>query len=149
MRSNVEAELRSLAEQYASAVDQRDAESFLAIFHTDATLEVHGNPDSDEPTSTMRGHQELAAVTKRIARYPRTFHMLGQSTYETGPDAARGEVYCVANHFDVSQSEPRNHVMFIRYDDRYELRDEGGWKIATRRVLVQWTETRDVDPPRS
>ena len=33
-----------------------------------------------------------------------------------------------------------------RYRDRYR-RNEGEWRIAERRVLVDWTETRPVNPP--
>ncbi len=37
--------------------------------------------------------------------------------------------------------------MFIRYEDTYRPDAEGAWKFAQRRLRVDWTETRAVNPP--
>jgi len=137
--------LRSLAASYASGVDRRQRDRFLSAFHPGATLAVHraqAGPD-DEPL-LMRGHAEIGRVVELIARYPMTFHLLGQGRYEVDGDRASGEVYCVAHHYAPSDEGARNHVMYIRYEDAYR-RDHGGpWKIERRDVRTDWTETRQI-----
>jgi hypothetical protein len=141
--------LRSLAASYAAGVDRRELDLFLSAFHPGATLAVHrpaAGPD-DEPR-LMRGHAEIGRVVELIARYPATFHLLGQSRYQVDGDRASGEVYCVANHYIPSDEGDRNHVMYIRYEDTYR-RDRGGpWKIERRDVRPVWTQTlRTVEAP--
>ena len=82
-----------------------------------------------------------------IQRYPKTFHMLGQSTYSIGEREAPAR--CTASR---TTSRPIQHggtdyVMFIRYEDIYRRDAEGAWKFAHRRLRVDWTETRAVNPP--
>jgi hypothetical protein len=137
--------LRSLAARYASGVDRRQLDVFLSAFHPVATLAVHqpqAGPD-DKPR-LMRGHSEIGRVVELIARYPATFHLLGQGRYEVHGDQASGEVYCVANHYVPSDQGACNYVMYIRYEDEYR-RDRGGpWKIERRDVHPDWTEARQV-----
>jgi plasmid stabilization system protein ParE len=89
-------------------------------------------------------HSEIGRVVELIARYPATFHLLGQGRYEVHGDRASGEVYCVANDYVPSDQGARNYVMYIRYEDEYR-RDRGGpWKIEHRDVHPDWIETRQV-----
>jgi len=137
--------LRSVAARYAAGVDRRQLDLFLSAFHPDATLAVHrpqAGPD-DRPR-LMRGHPEIGRVVELIARYPATFHLLGQGRYEVRGDQAAGEVYCVASHYVPSAEGDSNRVMYIRYEDEYR-RDRGGpWQIQRRDVRPVWTETRQV-----
>ncbi len=137
--------LRSLAARYAAGVDRRQRDLFLSAFRPGATLAVHrpaAGPD-DEPR-LMRGHAEIGRVVELIARYPATFHLLGQGRYEVDGDRASGEVYCVASHYIPSDRGDSNYVMYIRYEDEYR-RDRGGpWQIERRDVRPDWTETRQV-----
>lgn len=139
------AALRGLAVRYARGVDRRDRGLFLSAFSPAARLEV-------SPRVTMAGHDRIGMVIELIARYDRTFHVLGQSAYEAAADGAdgsdgsdgsdesdgeaTGEVYCVAHHFS---PEGDDLVMYIRYEDRYARRD-GGWLITTRQVIVDATQ---------
>ncbi|MEX2256807.1 MAG: nuclear transport factor 2 family protein [Acidimicrobiia bacterium] len=134
-------ELRYLAERYASGVDRRDRVLFLSAFLPDARLRVFNPSETSEP-SEMRGHDAIGKVTTRIAKYDRTFHLIGNSRYEVDGASATGEVYCLAHHLDRTGT-PVDHVMHIRYVDEYR-RADGGWKIADRSVLVDWTESRPV-----
>jgi hypothetical protein len=137
--------LRSLAASYAAGVDRRQRDVFLSAFHPGATLAVHrpaAAPD-DEPR-LMRGHAEIGRVVELIARYPRTFHLLGQGRYEVHGDRASGEVYCVAHHYSPSDEGARNHVMYIRYEDAYRRDNGGSWKIERRDVRTDWTETHPI-----
>jgi hypothetical protein len=149
--SAIRHELRALAEQYARGVDRRDdVDGFVALFLADAIITIHDPSESTEPRE-IRGAERLARIPEIIKRYPKTFHMLGQSTYDIGEGEATGEVHCIAHHLTVDDSAPESggtdYVMFIRYEDTYRRDPEGAWKFAHRRLRVDWTETRAVNPP--
>ena len=142
-------ELRSLAERYARGVDRRDdVDGFVALFLPDAVISIHDPSESTEPRE-IRGAERLARIPESITRYPKTFHLLGQSTYDIGDGEATGEVYCIAHHLTPDQHGGTDHVMFIRYEDTYRPDAAGAWKFAHRRLRVDWTETRAVNPPKA
>jgi hypothetical protein len=144
--SAIRQQLRSLAEQYARGVDRRDdVEGFVALFLPDAVISIHDPSDTEEPR-TLQGAERLARIPEAIQRYPKTFHMLGQSTYTIGDGEATGEVYCIAHHLTPDQHGGTDYVMFIRYEDTYRPDADGAWKFAHRRLRVDWTETRAVNP---
>jgi 3-phenylpropionate/cinnamic acid dioxygenase small subunit len=138
-------DLRALSTAYARAVDRRDVDGFLAVFDPDATLRISVHGDPDRVAHTIRGHGELAAIPSRVARYERTYHLLGQAQYEQTDADATGEVHCVANHLDRRPDGAVNSIMYIRYADRYRRADDGIWRIVDRFVQVDWTETRPAD----
>jgi ketosteroid isomerase-like protein len=141
--------LYALSCAYARAVDQRDSAGFVDVFEPDATLRITAASDPARVVRTIDGHDQLAAVPQRIARYDRTFHLLGQASYDDHPDGDRatGEVHCVAHHLTVRSPEAQNSVMYIRYADAYRRGGDGRWRIADRLVQVDWTETRPADDP--
>jgi ketosteroid isomerase-like protein len=138
--------LRALAAGYATAVDRRDTEGFLAVFTPDAVLRVHDPGVTDEVRSVLRGADELARVIDRIAAYDSTFHFVGQGVYRADGDGAVGEVYCTARHLTHTRHGATDFTMLIRYADRYERR-AGEWRIAERAVLVDWTELHTAIRP--
>ncbi|MGP0030058.1 MAG: nuclear transport factor 2 family protein [Acidimicrobiales bacterium] len=145
--ADVRAALRSLAERYASGVDHRAVDTLLSAFHPHASLAVHDPSDDAEPVSRREGHDEIGRIPEILSVYAKTFHLLGQSTYDIGDGRATGEVYCVAHHLIPNRHGGTDRVMYIRYDDQYEPDAEGAWKIATRKVLVDWTETHATNVP--
>src|SRR5262245_25544706 len=139
-------ELRSLAEQYARGVDRHDdVDGFVGLFLPDAVIEIYDPSDADEPRVVPS--ERIARIPQSIQRYDRTFHFLGQSTYDIGEGEATGEVYCIAHHLTPDQHGGTNYVMYIRYQDTYRTDADGAWKFAHRRLRVDWTETRAVNPP--
>lgn len=139
--ADVRTALRMLAEQYARAVDVRDTELLLDVFAPHAHVGVYNPAGSEAPLGEMHGHGEIARITKRIARYDKTFHLVGNASYDIAGDDATGEVYCVAHHLSVEGDAATDSVMYIRYHDRYQ-RNGDDWKIVDRRVDVDWTESR-------
>lgn len=131
-----QSELRNLAVRYASAVDHRDPGEVRQIFADTATLVVQRG----ENESSMSGLDEIGKIAEVIARYEKTFHMLGQSSYQVDGDSATGEVYCVANHL----KDGSNFVMYIRYEDRYVRDPARGWLFSVRRVVVDWTQKTEA-----
>jgi hypothetical protein len=119
----------------------------VSVFHPDARLRAYNPSDNPEPFSDSSGHGALAQRPKAVARWARTYHLLGQSTYEIGDGVATGEVYCVAHHFAPAPGGgATDYVMYIRYHDRYRLGSDGEWRIEDRRALIDWTETRAANP---
>ena len=140
-------ELQLLSFNYASGVDRRDSDQLLSTFHPDATLTVPGSSEgAGKPPVTLRGHVEIGRITERIAVYPQTFHFIGQSSFAPTDVGASGEIYCIAHHRWRDEAE-LDHVMYIRYDDVYRLGADDHWRIATRALQVDWTETKVVDVP--
>ena len=72
------------------------------MFLPDATITIHDPSESTEPRE-IRGTERLARIPEIIQRYPKTFHMLGQSTYAIGDGEATGEVYCIAHHLTLDE----------------------------------------------
>ena len=147
MNPEIAFELRTLAANYADAVDQRDRELLLSAFHPDATLEII-RPAGDHagPTTVMRGHDQIGRIVTAITKYRQTFHMLGQSTYLRTADGASGLVACIAHH-RWTDTEELDHIMYIRYADQYRLGADDHWRISARQLHIQWTETRPIDTP--
>jgi hypothetical protein len=140
-RADDHSELHRLAALYARAVDMRDADILLGVFDPDARLRVYDPAGVEPPRSDMRGHEQLARITRSIARYDKTFHLVGNATYDITGDDAMGEVYCIAHHLSTEGDTTTDRVMYIRYHDTYR-RNGAGWKIVDRRVDVDWTESR-------
>lgn len=146
MSYETQAELHELSKVYASAVDRRDASAFVSIFTPDAELTLVRPTTALVEPRIVRGHAELGAITVSIARYAKTFHLLGQVRYEVNGLDATGEIYCVAHHITPAiGGNGEDFVMYIRYADRYRQDSAARWKIARRIVQIEWTETRTVD----
>lgn len=124
------------------AVDARDWPGFLSIFTPDAELITRAAPGTGRADDVLTGLEQIERVAGMLERFERTFHLLGQSTYQVEGDRADGIVYCQAHHFWTDDSGGHNLVMYIRYHDRYERGDDRGWRLRRRDVHVEWTERR-------
>jgi hypothetical protein len=148
LRAADELALRRLAALYARAADRDLPETFAGVFLPDARLRVYRPSDTDTPSTDITGHEALAGVPGKLAgRHARTFHFLGQSTYDIGDDEASGEVYCLAHHLTADPDGGTDYVMHMRYLDTYRRGDDGEWRIAERTAHVDWTETRAANRP--
>lgn len=127
----VRAELADLAALYAVIVDRREFDRFDEVFTADAVLD------------TGRGERSgLAEITDAMAgllRYEATSHILGQQLLSVADDGGvTGVAYCEAHHLTVDGDARTDYVMHIHYHDRF-VRTAAGWRIAHRRLAVQWT----------
>jgi ketosteroid isomerase-like protein len=138
--------IRDLAYRYAAGVDRRDRTLFLSAFHPDATLTVvRIGPDGHEQDSVRTGHDELGTIPGIIARYDKTFHFVGNHRCVLDGDQATGEVYCTAHHLNPGLHGGTDYTMLIRYQDTYRRGSDGTWLIASRRVVVDWTEVQAAE----
>lgn len=146
-RSGDELALRRLAGLYAKGADRGDGEMFAGVFLSGARLRVYRLPDLERPSTDLTGHEALSHVPSSLSgRFARTFHFLGQCTYEIGDGEASGEVYCLAHHLSADRDGRTDYVMHMRYLDDYRRDEAGEWRIAERTAHVDWTETRPANP---
>ncbi len=146
-------ELRHLVDRYADAVDRRDASALAALFEPDGAVVVQA--DSAPEESRWAG-ADLPGLLDSLVAYQRTFHHVGGAVFEPDeppgepPDgaAARGRVHCLAHHYQRTDSGPVDLVMALRYHDRYRRLPGSGWRMAERRVAVEWTELHPAHPRR-
>lgn len=132
--------LRFIAARYASGVDQRDKALFLSAFAADAVLVLPQSVSGGEPGRKLHGHTEIGTIIESIARYPRTYHIIGQARYQLGSTECAGEVYCVAHH--ITPEQDRDLVMYVRYLDTYRYyKSSDSWLLGKRVVNVDWTQT--------
>lgn len=105
--------------RYALAVDQRDVDAWVSLFEPDVDLGRFG-----------KGRDALRdTIDPQLRWFYRSIHQIaGHRIYELGPDTARGQVYCRAEH----EVGDRWVVMAIRYDDSYR-KVNGEWLFSRRR----------------
>ena len=153
LEAEVRDHLRSLAVDYAAAVDGRDPDLLRSLFTADAVLTVE-----TLATGESRVRDGVAAIADipaaLAARYPRPVHLLGPSRYDRGPgpDEATGEVLCEAHHHVGGLGTGSvDRVLHIRYLDRYVRRQaepdsdpRAGWRFAARTVQVQFTTEQPI-----
>jgi SnoaL-like domain len=143
--------LRALVDAYAVAVDRRDVAGFVDLFTPDATLATFEADGSRR--SAHQGQDELATIPPLLDRYERTLHLMSthhvEDAIDGGPegDEATGVAYCEAHHHRPPEppgdTGATDHVLFIRYVDRYARRGPG-WLIRARDVHVIWSEDRPL-----
>jgi hypothetical protein len=144
----VRAALRELSERYAAACDRNDGDAYAGVFVPDGRLRVVNPHNAEDPGTEIVGRKRLVEMPLALRRrYTRTYHFLGNATYQVAGDEAAGEVYCMAHHLSVDGEVGTDYVMFIRYRDVYLRQDpDRAWYVADRRVLVDWTELRAANP---
>ena len=136
-RTADELAISRLLATYARAVDRRDWDLLRSIFHADAT-DQHG------PYSG--GVEGLVSfLEETLADVEITSHTIGQSLIEfVDEDVATSETYALAVHRERRKDGTPVDLRFgVRYLDRLERRD-GGWAIADRVVVMDWSRADDV-----
>ncbi|ADP83548.1 nuclear transport factor 2 family protein [Pseudofrankia inefficax] len=137
--------LRDLAESYAAAVDARDEELFVSLFTEDGVLQV-SYAHLAEPMPPVVGAAALVAIPRALgAKFPETFHFVGNHRCQIDGDRAAGEAYCEAHHLHADEAGvPTDLRMVIRYGDAYARGADGLWRFARRTVNVLWQEIAPV-----
>jgi hypothetical protein len=118
----------------ARGTDRHDEALLLSAFHDDA-LDEHGGQLCGMP-------EFAAAVNDRHAEITRIHtHNLSTHTCEVDGDEAHVETYVMAGLAGVNEKVVQ--LCGARYLDRLERR-EVGWRIAFRRVVIDWILTGDA-----
>jgi hypothetical protein len=138
------AALRHLVDRYADAVDSRDGDRLRALFTEDGVLRVQADGGAVENEWTG---DDVVRSFDPLAGFHRTFHHVGGCVFDDGPDGPVGRIHCQAHHYERTTNGPVDLVMMINYHDRY-TKPGDGWRIAERRVAIEWTELIPAHPKR-
>lgn len=126
--------LHQLINDYAAAVDQRDRAQFRSLWVDGGVLVTFRSGSHRPPLGERRAPDDLDAIVDHLERYDRTLHVVSNHRVVIDGDLATGEANCEAHHL----TEANDHIMAIRYVDRYR-RVAGSWLFAHRAVNVLWT----------
>jgi hypothetical protein len=124
-----------LAARYAVAVDLRDFDRLREVFIAECRL--------DTGRAVREGIDSVLEAMEGLHRYEATNHVVGQQLLERHDADIRGLTYCTAHHLGTDGDIRTDTVMHIRYHDRFVRTDEG-WRIATRRLEIVWTDRQPV-----
>jgi uncharacterized protein (TIGR02246 family) len=130
--------IQKLAVDYARTVDRNDGPGFAALFTRDAA--VIG------PGFKVEGYDQIAGNPGMLKQmYLSTMHTVLNQTVRVAGDTATGETYCLAHHVNHPQDGRHTKLIWaIRYQDRY-VKQDARWLFAHRELVVDWTETTNVD----
>jgi len=121
-------ELSELVVRASRGIDRCDEELLLSCYHEDA-FDDHG---------TFKGDPKgFVAYLKRRTMDPANGplqHSLSNALFEVRGDIAYGEIYGESRWVEPDGTVQRG---LCRYIDRYERRDDGVWRIAHRRVILE------------
>ena len=135
--------IRELFDAYAHCADRRDAEGQKALFTVDTRFAVFMDGEGSEATYVLEGREALTPVFADLNRYEVTTHFNGQSTVVIDGDRATGESYTIAHHLFSDEGGRKIMVASLRYIDTFAKTD-GRWYFAERKLIVDWTETRQI-----
>lgn len=149
MDADATALLRELADKqaiteviyrYSRALDRLDLPTLLAVYHPGA-IEDRGEGLFRGPAADMAP----VVIDQLKSRYAVSQHLIGNILIELHGDGASAESYFQAYHryLDRAGAEPTEMIMSGRYIDWMERRG-GVWKIARRKMALDWTRTQPV-----
>jgi hypothetical protein len=135
--------IAALVARYCHAVDHRDLDLFMSLWHDDGTLNILGG------RGVFHGTQELQNSQAGVAKaWARTWHWTTNSTVTfTGSDDARvrSDVFAICERHDDGD------ICLVggTYHDFVERRD-GAWKFSERvidRYFVSTPQDIPLPPP--
>ena len=137
--------IRDLVDAYAHCADRRDAKGQMSLFTEDTHFVVFMDAKSAKPSMEINRRDDLAPVFDDLNKYEATTHFIGQSTVVLEGDRATGETYCLAHHVSAAEGKRTLFIASIRYYDTFVKRVET-WLFAERKLMVDWTDTRPMNP---
>ncbi len=149
-------EIERVLRTYCRAIDRLDLELLKSVYHSDAT-DAHGSFDGNAHEFAEYIMGRLPAVTSY------GFHTITNSIIDVDGDRAVAETSyfgyhrvhpgydSISSYFgeryakdaDAAGTLDREHEYICggRYLDRFERR-EGVWRIARRRITLEWSQCR-------
>lgn len=131
--------LYELAVRYARAIDRRDRNLLLSVYHDDA-VDEHGTMFTGGPVAFADWQPEV------MKRFEITTHYIMNTAYRLDGDRAEGELHFIAYH-RTTDEPPEDLYVGGRYLDRYERR-RGEWRIAHRTLVWDFTRGEPTRPER-
>ena len=130
-------DIRDILSRYARGINRADPELTAELYHPDAYVD-HGS---------FRGlGTDYARLPRGGDAWPVSSHNFAQSHIDIEGDVAHAESYCMFFYQKVNDElgRMRAGLMLIRYLDRFERRDGSTWKIAFRRIVLDYSHEHDL-----
>lgn len=128
------AALRLACETYAAGADRRDKTLWRSVLSEHCVIEG--------PGFRIEGcENNLGSLDMLGKMFRKTRHIVHQIHAEVDGDEAVSETYCTADHLMKESDEILSWS--LRYKDLWRREGEG-WRIAHRRLEIDWEETRPV-----
>jgi hypothetical protein len=135
------AEIRSLADRYAIAMDQIDLDAFPELFVPEGALVVLA-PGRAEPMGTFQGPgPDGVGLVARLMEglYRDTSHNITTHHVIVDGDEARGWTYTLAYHVVAGDDGGVLETLGVKYEDHF-VRTSAGWRFHTRRATRLWSQ---------
>jgi ketosteroid isomerase-like protein len=126
-------EVRAVCVRYATALDRRDWALLRQCFRPDVVADYEG-------IGTLEGYDAVEDVCRKaLEPLAASQHLLGNHDVTVDGDVAHCSTYFQAQH--VRPGAPGGDLFVVAgtYTDRM-TREDDGWRIATRRLDVVWTD---------
>ena len=120
-------ELADLVAGYSRAVDRREFDALVNLYHPDA---IH-----DHGPMFQGKRDDFISWLKQSPTNLITQHVVGNALYVINGDQAEGEIYTINCHVIGGE---RDYFAGGRYLDRY-IRENGRWFFSLRKRVVDWT----------
>ena len=131
-----ESALRRTAETYAAGADRRDKSLWSSILTEDCVIEG--------PGFRVEGREaNLGSIDLLGQMFLKTQHRVHNQLVTIAGDHAEGETYSTADHLSEVDGERRLLCWAIRYQDQWR-REEGSWRFSSRKLVIDWEETRVI-----
>ncbi|MDD3800381.1 MAG: nuclear transport factor 2 family protein [Novosphingobium sp.] len=130
-----------LACLYARAMDANEPDLLDRVMTAEGVIDSLGH--------LIEGREAVRACPAMLRdMYLMTQHQVHNQTLAlTSDNEAEGETYCTASHIQPPAGEGHSHTAYvwaIRYQDSLRRGEDGQWRIARRKLLLDWTETRPI-----
>jgi len=133
--------IRELIDAYAYCVDTRVAQEQMALFTEDTNFVIFMDAKASEPTQIINKRADLFPVFDNLNTYSATMPFNGQNTVQLNGDTSTGITYYIAHHQTIEEGVQKLMIAYIRYEDNF-VKQNGNWRFAERKLLVDWIENR-------
>jgi hypothetical protein len=142
-----DSELHRLSLLYAQAMDERRKDLIEEVFAENGI--IYGLIPADDGSGKtfdfkIEGRQtiaEMAAGLGTTGSFGKTLHIVMNHTATVDGDTAKATTYGVAYH--MLKASPEVLIWYIRYYDDC-VRINGAWKLARRKLQLEFTQTLPV-----
>ncbi len=120
--------LRALLQRYARAVDDREIDTLITLFHPDATITGNRGVQSlDEWLDTMRAPRA----------FPQSMHVIGDPLIELDEEAGTANLDTYAVVHQLNEPGKGDLTLGMRYIDGAVFH-HGDWVFARRTARTLW-----------
>jgi hypothetical protein len=123
-------QIRALMQRYARAVDDRDIDALVGLFHPDAEIAgARGSQSLDEWLGTMRSPRT----------FPISMHVLGDPliAHQEGSEEATADTYAVVYQLGDTSAGQGDLTLGMRYVDSLVVTGDR-WVIRSRSSTMVW-----------